>query len=232
MATSIEDRSSTSPPSLTRDSPLRERFAAWAVTRFPPAVWMVLSVMFLDAALIGSRAAGHQPVALAPEDLAGLVAFVLFFLGIRVYDEHKDYESDRVHHTDRLTVTGVMPLSDLRRINAVALALQAAICIWIDRGLGPVVGTWLITVAWSLLMLKEFFVSRWLQSHPVLYSVSHAGVMPLAIVWAVTIGARRLVSDPAVWWLCGLTVVSAFLLELCRKLRGPNDEEPGVESYT
>jgi hypothetical protein len=30
--------------------------------------------------------------------------------------------------------------------------------LWIDRGLGPVIGMWLITVAWSLLMLKEFFV--------------------------------------------------------------------------
>lgn len=230
--TPIEHPASTSRLTLTRDAPLRRRFAAWAATRFPPALGLVLALMYLDAILVGSLAAGHKPPQLAPEDLLGFLAFLAFFLGLRIYDEFKDNESDRVLHADRLTVTGVMPLSDLGRINAVGLVLQAAACLWFDRGVGAVTITWAAAVLFSLLMLKEFFIPEWLNAHPVLYSVSHAGVMPLAFLWAVTMGARGFVSSAAVWWLCALAIAAAFLLELSRKLRAPSDERPGVTSYT
>ncbi len=230
--TPIEQQASTSRLTLTRDAPLHRRFAAWAATRFPPALVFVLSLMYLDAVLVGSLAARPGPPQLAPEDVLGFLAFVAFFLGLRIYDELKDNETDRRLHADRLTVTGVMPLSDLRRINAIGLVLQAAACLWFDRGIGAVTITWAAAVLFSLLMLKEFFVPTWLSARPVLYSVSHSLVMPLAFLWAATMGARGFASSPAVWWLCALATAAAFQLELSRKVRAPSDERPGVDSYT
>src|SRR5690606_15110983 len=124
-------------PALTRDAPCPERFYAWAQDRFPPPVAVVFLVMFGGGAFGAAIAAGEKP-ALSIGRVLGALALVAFYLGVRIYDEHKDYELDTRVHPDRLTVSGVMPLRDLRVVQAVGLVFQAAVCVAFDGGIGPV----------------------------------------------------------------------------------------------
>ena len=231
-------------PELTPSSPFIRRFAAWASDRFPPAVGLLAAALFFDAVLIGSMDAGSRPLQVGAADLAGFVAFWSYLLALRIYDEHKDAEADRLAHPERLTVTGVMPLAQLRWVLVAALLYQGAVSLWFDRGVGAVTIAWLAATAWSLLMLREFFVPGWLRSHPVLYALSHSVAMPLMVLWAVEMGTHgpvRPLSAAArtgilgswvTWSFATLALAASLLFELSRKMRAPEDERDLVDSYS
>jgi hypothetical protein len=228
-ATSLDTAPATG--GLTRHDPFLRRFAAWAIDRFPPAVCVLFVVLFGTSAFVGQVAAGGRPT-LSPGLAAGALAFVAFYFGVRVYDEHKDLDVDARLHPDRLTVTGVLPLGDLRRVHAAGLAVQALVCVVADGGIGPVVLTWLAATAWTLLMLEEFFVPGWLSPRPVLYALSHQIVVPLSVVWAATLGAGTVAVGAAVGWWCLAAAAGALTFEIARKMWAPEDERPGEDSYT
>ncbi len=229
---------------LTPTSPFVRRFAAWSAERFPPAVGILAAALFVDAVLIGSGAGGRRWLAIGPAGIAGFLAFWSYLLVLRIYDEHKDAESDRIVHPERLTVTGVMPLSQLRLVLVVVLVLQGGVSLSFDRGVGAVTVTWLAATAWSLLMLREFFVPAWLRSHPVPYALSHAVATPLMVLWAfemgthgpgprpaATSGPGELFRSGAAWSYVVLALAASLLFELSRKVRAPEDERDGDASY-
>jgi hypothetical protein len=83
-------------------------------------------------------------------------------------------------------------------------------------------------------MTKEFFVPAWLKARPVLYMVSHMAIMPLIDLYATACDWRAAsVSPPAglVWFLI-VSFCNGVVIEVGRKLRAPEQEEEGVETYT
>jgi hypothetical protein len=216
---------------LTADAPFVRRFAAWAADRFPPAGWLFFALSFLAASFTAALSVGAQPT-VGWTQIAGIVAFIAFYLGVRIYDEHKDFDTDTRLHPERLTVTGVMPLAELRRVQAVGLVLQVAVCVVVDRGIGASTLTWAVATVWSLLMLVEFFVPHWLSPRLVIYALSHQIVVPLTAIWAATFGAGMLVLNAPIGWLCLLVTTSGLTFELCRKMHAPDGERDGVDSYT
>jgi 4-hydroxybenzoate polyprenyltransferase len=87
-------------------------------------------------------------------------------------------------------------------------------------------------MGWTLLMLKEFFIGEWLARRLLLYAFTHMLSMPLAFLWMAQMGAgdRGLPAD--VVWVALLGGLIGASLEVGRKLRAPEDERPGVDSYT
>jgi 4-hydroxybenzoate polyprenyltransferase len=83
-------------------------------------------------------------------------------------------------------------------------------------------------------MSKEFFVRDWLKDRPLLYMFSHMMIMPLVDFYATACD----------WWpadheaphgLLWFVVVSYFngiVIEVGRKIRAPEDEEVGVNTYS
>ncbi|TGG95505.1 hypothetical protein E4656_03545 [Natronospirillum operosum] len=155
---------------------------------------------------------------------AGLLAF--FFL-LRVADEFKDYQTDCAHRPYRAVPRGLVSLRALGIAAAVALGLQILLI--------PVVGLYLLvplilTWVWLGLMTREFFVGTWLEARPVLYLFSHMLIMPLLMFYALThFGPVPLAQ---VWLLLPLALGVGLCLELGRKIRRPQDEEAGVETYS
>ncbi|MGH2897146.1 MAG: hypothetical protein ACRDMZ_00605, partial [Solirubrobacteraceae bacterium] len=178
------------------------------------------------------RAAVPGPIVLSARDLPGLAALWLFFLWLRVLDEHKDFEADAVAHPDRVLQRGLVTLGELRVVGGVSLAIQLAVSLWIDGGCGAVAAWWLAAVAWSLLMAKEFFVREWLRQHIMWYAFSHMVVMLLLVAWVAAMGAPGAVQSRAPWLLAALVYMSGLAFEMGRKMRAPQDEHPLADSYT
>ena len=134
----------------------------WARERFPLANGVFFALLYVLTLVVG-RSVRPGPITLSVRDLPGLVALWLFFLWLRILDEHKDFDNDRIAHPDRVLQRGLVTLGDLRLIGAAALVIQLGISLWIDGGVGPVTGWWLLSLIWSLLMAEEFFVRGWLR---------------------------------------------------------------------
>ena len=93
-------------------------------------------------------------------------------------------------------------------------------------------------LGYALLMLREFFVGRWLRERLVLYGISHN----LVVLWSILLAAlgfglaaghgAAVLTDPAV----GLAALGlnglVFSLEIARKIRLPEDERAEVDTYS
>lgn len=202
---------------LSRDSAWLTRFAAWVKERFPPAAIVLASVIYCAAFTWGRFLAGQGPIEIGVFDLAGVFAATAFFLMLRVFDEHKDYEDDCRDHPGRVLQRGLITLGQLKAVGAVAIAAQLGYSLFADRGFGAATAIWLAVLGYSALTAKEFFCGDRLKLHKPLYVASHMVVMPLAILWMVQIGfGSELVTGGAVW-LAGLGLVAGLALELVRK---------------
>jgi 4-hydroxybenzoate polyprenyltransferase len=217
---------------VTIESPFPRRFLAWMAERFPVANGILALVLFAGAMLAGRTLAADGPVALGPGDLLGFLAVYGFFLMLRVFDEHKDYEADCVNHPGRVLQRGLITLGHLKVVGVLAILAQAGGTIYYDHGFGRAGVLWLATFGWSLLMAREFFAPEWLRPRLTLYTISHMLVMPLMMLWIVQLGLGAKPLPVSAAWFAALSFLSGLSFELSRKLKAPEDERPGVDSYT
>lgn len=219
------------PSTLSAESPLPRRLLAWAEERFPAANGILAAAVFASAALLGRHAAGGRAT-LQLRDLAGYAAAFSFFLMLRVFDEHKDYVNDCRLYPERVLSRGLVTLSHLKVVGAIAIALQLGVSVALDGGVGAATLRWLLTLGWSLLMLREFFVPRWLERRLVVYAALHMLVTPLSIPWMAQLGAGQAPLDRAVWAYAAMSFLFGFCFEIARKMKAPTEERAGVVTYT
>jgi 4-hydroxybenzoate polyprenyltransferase len=169
-----------------------------------------------------------------PDGYALLAAFVstfVFFLQLRIADEFKDYDDDLACRPYRPVQRGLVLLSELRRIAFASAGLQFVLALWISPLLLlPLFLVW----AYMLLMTKEFFVHKWLKRRPAIYLLSHMLIMPLIYFYITACdwqAADEVISKDLVW-LLGMGFFNGIVIEIGRKIRSPEDEEHGVETYS
>jgi hypothetical protein len=205
----------------------------WLRERFPARNALFFAVFYVTALLVSRSAATTGAVTLGWRDLPGFVALWSFFLVLRIADEHKDFAMDAVAHPRRVLQRGLITLRHLKVLGVVAVATQLAVSVSMDGGtLGPVTRCWLVVMAWSALMTREFFVREWLRGRLIVYAVSHMLVMPLAALWVATMAAPRAAASPAVWAFAALAFLAGLAFEIARKIRAPELEHPLADSYT
>ena len=222
----------SSSSSLTLEAPLARRLLAWANERFPPANAVLILVIYAAAVLCGRALVTAGPLTVSATDLAGFFGIWAYFLMLRVFDEHKDFARDAANHPGRVLQRGLVTLDHLKVVGVVAVLVQVAATLVAADGAGPALGWWALTLAWSLLMLKEFFVGEWLEQRLLLYAFSHLLSMPLAFLWLAQIGAGERGLPAGVAWLALAGGLVAAAIEVGRKLKAPEDERRGVDSYT
>jgi len=157
---------------------------------------------------------------------AGLLGF--FFL-LRVADEFKDYETDCRHRPYRPVPRGLIGLRELAGAAVVVVLAQGLLASLAGReALIALILAW----CWLALMTREFFVHDWLLARPLVYLVSHMLIMPLLMLYALGHHAGAVLNQPAVWILLPLALATGLCIEIGRKLRRPEDEEAGVDTYS
>jgi 4-hydroxybenzoate polyprenyltransferase len=210
-------------PLLGKLAPVR--IWAYLQERFPPVPYSLLVVLFY-----GSAAAVASSLGVDGRDQthwAGALVVLLVFFHLRVFDEHKDAEADAQAYPDRLLTQGVVTLPLLSSLAAGAIMVEAALSVWIGT---PALIAWAATFGFTLAMRAEFGVGEWLQNRMVLYAVTHNPVTGLLAVfaWACT-GASW---SHRFWAYIAFASFGSLAFEVGRKVRLPQEEVPGVPSYT
>lgn len=202
----------------------KERFPL--VTHAPLIVVVTAACLTFSAALSGSARTPRLTIAGA---IFGIT--FIFFLLLRIADEIKDYEDDVRFRSYRAVPRGLVTLSELRSAAVLGIVLQLVLAAVVDPALVVALG---VVLGYLGLMTKEFFAREWLKAHPLVYLASHMVILPLIALFATA-------GDWLIWRLApprevGLLALTAFLvgivLEIGRKIRAPEDEERGVDTYS
>lgn len=200
--------------------------------RFPLAAHGPLIAAFSASAVsFSALLRGGEP---RPAALSFVVAFLVSlgsFLLLRIADEFKDAEEDARFRAYRPVPRGLVKLSELAILGAAVAVLQFALAVPIGW---PLVGLLGITWGYFALMSKEFFARAWLKSRPVVYLFSHMAIMPL-VDWFATgcdwVHAGTGMPSGLFWFLAA-SFCNGIVIEIGRKIRAPEREEVGVETYT
>lgn len=218
---------------LTLAAPFHRRLAAYLRERFPLGAYALLIAAFYSSNHFLALALTEPgaPPGYDLRSLAGAGILFCFFFHLRVFDEHKDYRDDCRHHPERVLQRGLVTLDHLRRLGAAAIAAELLLAAW----LGPAALAALsLAFLFSVLMLKEFFVARWLRPRLLLYATTHMLVMPLLAATVFSITTRRPPWEAPGWfWLWAVvSVFVGFNWEISRKIRAPEEEREGVDTYS
>ncbi|MDG1479962.1 MAG: hypothetical protein P8R54_10235 [Myxococcota bacterium] len=210
---------------LTADSPLSLRIAGYLGERFPPVVYTVLVVLFFGSAVLNASALTAAP--LSWRVLLGAPVVWLVFFHLRVFDEHKDFSLDVIAHPERLLSRGVVTLPLLARLAGAAILMEGLLSVLLGW---PALAAWAAALVFSVLMRLEFGVGEWLSSRILLYAVTHNPIVGLlALVGFFSIGAGF---SPRFLWYVAAASLASLAFELGRKIRLPEEEIAGVDSYS
>jgi len=169
-----------------------------------------------------------------PAPAQALVAFLCclgLFLQLRIADEFKDFEEDSRWRPYRPVPRGLVTLRGLAVLALIAAAVQAGAVLW----LAPALLLWLAVVwAYLALMSREFFVRDWIKRRPVTYLWTHMLILPLVDFLATACDWQVRGAGPpgGLHWFLLASFFNGIVIEVGRKIRVPDDEEEGVETYT
>ena len=208
-----------------------KRWWIYQKERFPLLAHGPLIAAFSACAVSFSSLVRHAPVPGWEMYLTAFVVCLLMFLQLRIADEFKDAEDDARWRPYRAVPRGLVTLCELRLVFVFAAAIQIGLVLWLDPRL-----LWVLGIAWTYLTLMsmEFFCREWLKARPVIYLISHMGIMPLvdffgtACEWLPRAGK----APGGLGWYLAASFFNGVVIELGRKLRQPADEEEGVETYS
>src|SRR5258707_1420095 len=169
-----------------------------------------------------------------PGGQALLVAFAtafIFFLQMRIADEFKDFHDDARYRPYRPVPRGLISLRELGIVGIAGGVVQLGLALWLSPALLPfLLGVWLYLGP----MTRESLASTWRKAHPIVYMWTNMLILPLigffgtACDWRASGAAAP---DALIFLLC-VSFFNGFALEIGRKIRSPQDEEHGVETYS
>jgi 4-hydroxybenzoate polyprenyltransferase len=222
--------------SVTLNDSVTIRIVAWMNERFPFANALLFFILYLTSAAV-ARAALDQEIKISLLDVFNCLITWGFFLVIRIFDEHKDYDLDVLNHPQRVLQSGLITLKHLKFLATVAITVQLIFSLYLDGFiLGNATISWLIMFGYLCLMGVEFFCGEWLEKRLTLYAFTHMMIMPLTVFWLANIATPSAditdVLTPSLYIMMLLAFVSGFCFEIARKTRGPEEERETVDSYS
>ncbi|MEM8640826.1 MAG: UbiA family prenyltransferase [Cyanobacteria bacterium P01_G01_bin.54] len=199
--------------------------------RFPVVSYGVLVLVFSSAAVIYPTLLNQTRPQLHSLGVV-FITFFCAFLQLRIADEFKDYEHDCQYRPQRPVPRGLIELKELRVLEIITVLIQLAVTLTLDWRLFP----WL-SVLWifQTLMRWEFFVRDWLRQRSLIYLLSHNLVLPMMALYGImasTITLSPFPLHPQIIAFLLLSSAHGLLIEIGRKVRAPEQEIPGGETYS
>ncbi len=162
--------------------------------------------------------------------LMGMIFNTFIFIQLRLGDEVKDFEKDKIVNPTRPLPRGLLrPSEVLQAMHLVigtiilgSIALAIFYNIW-----GAILLT--LSTVFGLLMYHEFFMSKELNKSPLIYALTHQVIVFFIYSWmAVAQDPSVLENRAYLGWLLA-NFGSSFSFEICRKLN-PN-AHPMAQTY-
>jgi 4-hydroxybenzoate polyprenyltransferase len=208
------------------------RFYIYQKERFPFVGHGLLIAVFSFSAISFARLSAGKEGFISVERYVGvaIMCFLLFLL-LRIADEFKDAEDDIRFRSHLPVPRGLIKLSELKALAIVILLFQLCLQLWLFP---KMIALYLIVLFYLALMTKEFFIPEWLKKQPVAYVASHMLIIPLVDIYASGVD-WFLEGSPAPFGLLyffGVSFLNGVVLEVGRKIRVPEDESVGVNTYS
>lgn len=163
--------------------------------------------------------------------LVGVFTTVTLFLLVRIFDEFKDAKEDAVYRKELPVPRGLISLHELKTLGILLFLAQIIINLIFFPKMLIIYG---IVIFYLCLMGKEFFVADWLKKRPFWYVTSHMLIIPLIDIYAS--GLDWLLADAdapkGLLFFFAVSFMNGIVLEIGRKIRNPQDEKVGVETYS
>ncbi len=196
------------------------RIQHWSVylnERSPLHILLVLSFLGSASALSFSRIWHWGWVAM------GTIGIMLLLIQLRLADEVKDEEKDRIVNPTRPLPRGLLTSTDLIQAMYGIIAMLMGLAWWIGS-------VWLaVATLYGWLMYHEFFIGRTLNRFPFAYAVSHQAIVFPIYAWLALHADEGLSHDRAFQgWLLAQFGAS-FAFEIARKLNP--DAHPMAGTY-
>jgi len=211
---------------------MANRWWVYQRERFPVLVHgPLIAALSFGAVSVSSVLRGQARLPEAGSFLVAFASTFLFFLQLRIADEFKDRDTDARYRAYRPVPRGLVSLRELGGVAALGAFLQLGLALWLRPSLAL-----LLTLVWLYLglMWKEFFAREHLTTHPITYLWTHMLILPLITLYATACEWHTAsASFPSgLAWLLVASFFSGLVIEIGRKIRAPEDEEPGVETYS
>lgn len=193
-----------------------KRWLTYSRERFPLVTYLLLSgcICWSAAALFHI-----SPFSIPIQSSLCMVGLLLFFFELRLMDEWKDFEKDKVAHPSRPLPRGlIQPHETARTIMLGIVVMMVFSAVLLLRGYRDGAALYLFITGYLFLMFKEFFVGSALSKYPFIYGFTHQLILLPLVAFPVSIYHGKGWLMPQSWQL-GLTILGAFFTyELCRKL--------------
>lgn len=197
-------------------------FIQFTNERFDPATHIIMIALFVLFHLAMGGAIGLFG---NPKSLWGLIFCLSFFFKLRLYDELKDYKTDLINNPMRPLPRGLLTLKDVRLAIVATFALEFLLTIN-ETGYTKI----FTLIAWfySLLMYKEFFLSKFLEDKLTTYALTHTFV-----VFFLSLRTFSVFTDtPLNFWQSSLSCYFCFnVFEFGRKTFTLTEEKK-VQTYS
>ena len=214
--------------------PYIPRLKLWLNERFPIINFVSGVFIYLLAKSVSGRLAGVSQLGFTKEIAASLVPMMHLFL-LRVFDEHKDFESDKINYPDRILQKGIFTLSEIRRLGWFSFLIEVVsfgFVFYISSWDLSVLGLFIFLWVWTGLMTKEFFARNWLKGRFLLYGFSHLLITPILFLSCISLANPKFSWSAPVLLSLLLSLLTGWLYEVTRKTKAPEEEKTHDKSYS
>ena len=219
-------------PQEHNNAPLLKRLWLYQLERFNIFQNGLIITAFTFSAVSYSRLSRGVESFISWQDfLPGLyIVYTTFFL-LRIFDEHKDADNDKAHRGYLPVPRGLVSLKELKTLGWILFASQLVVIALFQI---PLWWLYAICIIYLLLMSVEFFIPEWLRDRPIWYMVTHMPIIPLVDLYSS--GLDWKLSEAGfhntLLIFLGVSFFNGMVLEVGRKIRIPEHEEPGILTFS
>lgn len=191
-----------------------DRWLEYLKERCPPATYGAVA-----AGLSASGLVVHYGTFSWFAFVFAFIGNALFFTLLRMMDETKDYDKDRIAHPGRPLPRGLFTVYEFQSaINKLQVAMFVyALIIWLYFS-GIAAGTYAVVAIYLWHMYREFYISEWLESKPFTYAITHQVIIiPLAL-FPLSLTRPEMTMSFIGLSYAFMVMGAFFTYEICRKL--------------
>lgn len=197
-------------------------FIQFTNERFDPATHIIMIALFVLYHLAMGASIGLFG---NPKSLWGLLFCLSFFFKLRLYDEIKDYQTDLINNPTRPLPRGLITLKDVRMAIVATFVFEFILTM---NESGTTKMFTLLAWSYSLLMYKEFFISKFLENKLTTYALTHTFLVVLLSLRTFS----AFTDNPLNFWQSSLACYFCFnVFEFGRKTF-TKAEEKKVQTYS
>tara|TARA_B100001093_G_scaffold494680_1_gene538368 strand:- start:1407 stop:2288 length:882 start_codon:yes stop_codon:yes gene_type:complete len=204
---------------------LLSRFYKYQDERFP-----LKYLGFTTVAVVLSSAAVLSYEVSAAQILSNYLACLFFLFHIRVIDESRDYEHDKIYHPYRPIHRGLISIKELLIFNFIGLILFTFCAFYFGKP-SSIYG--LLLLLFSFFAWKDFYLNKsFIKNHFYLYNCMQMSQMVLLQLFIYAVFTNEFILNDVMLIHLLFVVFNTIILEIVRKIKTEKEESSGNDTYS